>query len=170
MQILEPHCYCCILLTAVALGFVLKQQARESPTTTPTPNHILSMGKDRNGRIRGKGHEGQGNMSRRRWTGIDHWDPTVKWQNQNSPWRHTGLHPLDQLLIDVTGTNHKDVSVFFTTRFLFLKTHHLPTKCYFRFLGFWLSSQLDLIYDHLHNNLTNGKFPTTISQQKSYQP
>lgn len=31
------------------LGFVLKQQelARESPTTTPTPNHILSMGKDK---------------------------------------------------------------------------------------------------------------------------
>lgn len=46
----EPHCCCCIFLTAMVLGFCHKSNRKlawDSPTTTPTPYHILSPGKER---------------------------------------------------------------------------------------------------------------------------
>lgn len=113
-------------------------------------SHFESREREEKGRQGERGSTGKGNTQEK---------------TENGSLRQWELSPSDHLLSAGLGQMIPRFCVFLNKP-SFLKTHYLPTKVLvYRFLGLWLSSQLDLIYDHPHNNLTNGIFPTAISQQ-----
>lgn len=132
----------------MVLGFCNERNRKlacESPTTTPTPDPILSRGK----------REDQGNEEvRKRETDREEMGkesacrPAGERQNPGSPRRPRARSPQSSCQDTDLGQMIGFFCIFHN-KLLFLKTPCLPTKCYFRFLGHWLPSRLDLIYDRL---------------------
>lgn len=117
----EPHCCCCIFLTAMVWGFCHKSNRKlawESPTTTPTPYHILSPGKERK-----RGDKGNEEVQARE---TQPGEPDGHRPGNGSPRRQWELSPSDHLLRAGLGQMIPCFWVFLN-KLSFLKTHYLPT-------------------------------------------
>lgn len=92
-----------------------RKLACESPSTTPTPYHILNLRKERKREDKGKEEARKRETQPGEHRELNcHGALKGKQQNHGSPWRHTDIQPSDRLLRGGFGTNDVIASGSFT--------------------------------------------------------